>query len=843
MARNGNAQPGGVAPGHHAARGQGGGRRRAGPPRPALRLRRPGTPRCRRRRRGPGAGSVRRPPRRRVRARPGGGIRALRAARLVGEGGLHRAGVATRDRRAVPGRRRPLRRRHGRRPTPRRAAAACPRRGREDPQAAADERRNWCPPMLPAAFRRRACTPQPSTAVAQPPGSSTLIRGADERGEGASVDRGSAGAAGRLSSAGPSGGGGRRRCGRSCRGRRCRARRPRAGRARARGSARPTLDVGQGGWRRYPRGPAFLRALGEGRAAHAVWQALPGEAWADRLADAAQATAHAGRGALLVVPDQRDVDVLRAACAARLGGRRSSRSPRTSAPPSATADGSRCAVGRSGSSSAPGRRRSRPSSRPGCSRSGTTATTRTPNPAPRTRTSATCSSSARTRSARRCSSQAMRAPPKGSCSSSPDGPARSSPIVRPCAPPCRASSRRARAISSSPVIHWPAPPGSRPRRSRRPAPRWPRDGRCWSRPRGRATCPGCPALLAGRRPAAAGAPDPSACPAAWPTCRARRPTPSSRIFPPITRHTVPAPILLAAPRTGPSSTGTLGPSSTATAEPRRAADPASAASPSCRWCGRVESAYRCGACGSRRLRAGVIGSRRTAEELGRAFPGVPVRTSGGGAPVLDTVAARPEIVVATPGAEPRARRTAPLCCSTGGRCSPGRTCGWPRRRCGGGWRPPPWSSPHTEGGRVLVMADPGLPPVQALVRWDPAGHAAAELAARTEVGFPPAVRMAAIDAGPAALKDLLDELTAELPPRRARAGRARPGARRRGPKSRSANAHWCGCRGRTVASSPLRCTSPRPRAPPARRPIRCGSGWIRPTSGDRPGWQNGVSRS
>jgi len=49
------------------------------------------------------------------------------------------------------------------------------------------------------------------------------------------------------------------------------------------------------------------------------------------------------------------------------------------------------------------------------------------------------------------------------------------------------------------------------------------------------------------------------------------------------------------------------------------------------------------------------------------------------------------------------------------------------------------------------------------VRWDPVGQAAAELAARAEVGFPPAVRMAAIDAAPAALKDILDELTAELP--------------------------------------------------------------------------------
>jgi primosomal protein N' (replication factor Y) (superfamily II helicase) len=53
--------------------------------------------------------------------------------------------------------------------------------------------------------------------------------------------------------------------------------------------------------------------------------------------------------------------------------------------------------------------------------------------------------------------------------------------------------------------------------------------------------------------------------------------------------------------------------------------------------------------------------------------------------------------------------------------------------------------------------------VQALVRWDPTGHAAAELAARAEVGFPPAVRMAAIDAVPAALTDVLDDLQAELP--------------------------------------------------------------------------------
>jgi primosomal protein N' (replication factor Y) len=62
---------------------------------------------------------------------------------------------------------------------------------------------------------------------------------------------------------------------------------------------------------------------------------------------------------------------------------------------------------------------------------------------------------------------------------------------------------------------------------------------------------------------------------------------------------------------------------------------------------------------------------------------------------------------------------------------------------------------HPEGGRVVVVAEAGLPVVQALVRWDPAGHAAAELAGRTQVGFPPAVRMAAVEGSPDAVAEVL----------------------------------------------------------------------------------------
>ncbi|WP_394329304.1 primosome assembly protein PriA [Nocardiopsis sp. CNR-923] len=106
--------------------------------------------------------------------------------------------------------------------------------------------------------------------------------------------------------------------------------------------------------------------------------------------------------------------------------------------------------------------------------------------------------------------------------------------------------------------------------------------------------------------------------------------------------------------------------------------------PSCGWCGRVAGQWACPECGQTRMRAVVVGARRTAEELGRAFPSLTVHTSGRDE-VLSAVADRPSIVVATPGANPRPRTgTRRPCCWTAGRCSTGWTCGRRRRRCAAG---------------------------------------------------------------------------------------------------------------------------------------------------------------
>ncbi|MEG8179553.1 primosomal protein N' [Nocardia terpenica] len=181
-------------------------------------------------------------------------------------------------------------------------------------------------------------------------------------------------------------------------------------------------------------------------------------------------------------------------------------------------------------------------------------------------------------------------------------------------------------------------------------------------------------------------------------------------------------------------------------------------SPSCRWCGKTEAAFRCGSCGSRALRAVVIGAARTAEELGRAFPGVPIRGSGGAA-VLDAVPEGPQVVVATIGAEPVA---------PGGYAVALLLDGWALlsradlRAAEDTLRR--WMSAAAlvrPTGQVIVMAEPSLPTVQALVRWDPVGHAGFELAARTEVRFPPAVRLAAVDGTTDSIAELLGE--AKLP--------------------------------------------------------------------------------
>ncbi|WP_411733765.1 primosomal protein PriA [Paeniglutamicibacter sp.] len=179
--------------------------------------------------------------------------------------------------------------------------------------------------------------------------------------------------------------------------------------------------------------------------------------------------------------------------------------------------------------------------------------------------------------------------------------------------------------------------------------------------------------------------------------------------------------------------------------------------PACGWCGRVANGWNCVECGFMRLRAASIGADRTAEELGRAFPNIKVVAATGAKP-LYTVPSVPALVVATPGAEPVAENGyAAVLLLDGDRmmAREGLRTGeevlnrWmgaahlARGRDASGGRP--------GGGTVVVAGEPGEP-MRALVRFDAAAYAEAELDERRTLGLPPAVRTAMVK-GPAATAD------------------------------------------------------------------------------------------
>lgn len=165
----------------------------------------------------------------------------------------------------------------------------------------------------------------------------------------------------------------------------------------------------------------------------------------------------------------------------------------------------------------------------------------------------------------------------------------------------------------------------------------------------------------------------------------------------------------------------------------------------CGACGPLPRPWRCGSCGGRTVRAPRVGVRRTAEELGKAFPQTRVVESWAGH-LVDEVGDEPALVLATPGAEPFA------------------TAGYAVAVLLDSWlllnRPDlraaeealrRWLGvaalvrPAAEGGTVVAVGEPDARALQALVRLDPVGFAERELAERRATGFPPAAKMATVD--------------------------------------------------------------------------------------------------
>ncbi|MEU5947194.1 primosomal protein N' [Micromonospora sp. NPDC047465] len=463
--------------------------------------------------------------------------------------------------------------------------------------------------------------------------------------------------------------------------------------------AGPVVGPGPDAWRDYPAGPALLRALADGRAPRAVWSALPGEDWPARYAEAVAATVAGGRGAVVVVADNRDLDRLDAALQSALGPGRHVCLSAALGP--ARRYRAFLAARRGDVSVVVGTRAAMfaPVARLGLvaiwdDGDDLHAEPRAPYPHARevllTRAQLGDAAALVGGFARTAEAQLLVE----------TGWARE--VV----------ADRATLRARMPAI---APTGDDPQLARDP---------------GAATA---------RLPSLA-----------WTTAREA--------------IRADLPVLVQVPRRGYLPSVACAECRTPARCPHCAgplALPSAEGSPACRWCGRVAAAYACPECGGRRLRASVTGARRTAEELGRAFPGVPVRTSGR-EEVLATVPGGAGLVIATPGAEPVAEGgfgavllldSWALLTRADLRAGEEALRRWLAAAA--------LARPAAGGGRVVVVADGALAPVQALLRWDAAWFAARELAERRELGFPPAVRMASVTGPPAAVADLLAE--ARLP--------------------------------------------------------------------------------
>jgi primosomal protein N' (replication factor Y) (superfamily II helicase) len=197
---------------------------------------------------------------------------------------------------------------------------------------------------------------------------------------------------------------------------------------------------------------------------------------------------------------------------------------------------------------------------------------------------------------------------------------------------------------------------------------------------------------------------------------------------------------------------------------------------SCAWCGRPQVDWECPICGSRRVRAPIVGAERTAEELGKAFPQTPVLQSIGGKRIA-AVADTPAIVVATPGAEPTAAGgyagavlldTSLLLLRQDLRASEEALRRWLNVAA--------LVRSGTDGGSVIAVGESSGRVLQALVRVDPGGFAARELEEREAARFPPAVTLITIE-GPA---EALDEFISlvQLPQHTELLGPVEPDLRR-----------------------------------------------------------------
>jgi len=188
------------------------------------------------------------------------------------------------------------------------------------------------------------------------------------------------------------------------------------------------------------------------------------------------------------------------------------------------------------------------------------------------------------------------------------------------------------------------------------------------------------------------------------------------------------------------------------------AQSAANATPACRWCGHLAAGWRCSHCEATQLRVVTVGTGRTAEELGRAFPGSRVIVADG-EHTIQTIGPEPALVVATRGAEPIPRNGYSAILLLDGERMLARESLRVGEDCLRWWAN---AAALAAPGASVMLAGVGGALAHALNTWQPGPYAAAELADRRQLRFPPAVRVASVTGTSAEVATAIESL-AELP--------------------------------------------------------------------------------
>ncbi len=173
---------------------------------------------------------------------------------------------------------------------------------------------------------------------------------------------------------------------------------------------------------------------------------------------------------------------------------------------------------------------------------------------------------------------------------------------------------------------------------------------------------------------------------------------------------------------------------------------------SCAWCATPAVGWHCRHCDGVRFTRVGHGSIRTADDLGRAFPGVRVIIADGDHPVL-RVGDEPALVVATRGAEPIAEGGYRAVLLLDGERMLARETLRVGEDCLRWWSN---AAALAAPGAAVMLVGVGGALASAMTTWRSDAYAARELVDRRSLRFPPAVRVATATGSADAVERLVE---------------------------------------------------------------------------------------